>query len=557
MKSPHIINHMRGAGSTIAESCPPARVISLPAVRPGRAIEANCAAGCDTLSRSSNEHHNRLSNSDAPASNIPTVVPSNHRNKTKRANPNSKHKTSLYHNVCIGTINVQTAKDEIKLAEYVTQVKELKHDICFFQETHKIGIGEIEFNDPSLKGWRVIYTGFKRKAQAGVAIVLAPHVRLDDIMDIEQGRIIGARVRIKGLKLSVFSCYAPTDTKSYSDQIKNTFYNTLRKAVTSVKNEHPSYKLVIGGDFNATVGNDFQSEHSKCIGKNNDPNPTSENGHRLLQFAQEHKLSILNTFFGHKDIHRWSFHSNLGYQRRLDYIMGEWFIKRFSHNCRVYRGASNPFESDHKVVVLNCCFPYQKEIKKMFKPKQKQTHYDIKKLRDDKNVVENYSNKLNELLSNADRPNSVDSINDTIVENILKATEVTIPVKTKTTDSKPWANQEFLSLISQRNKCKKQNEWKEMNCKVKKLRDKLKNEYYSLKAKSINEASEARNIEEQFRLAKEYSALSNSNRLLIRPELLTEHFTSHFSERTVTIQPEIDNPSLFPHILPPEIISIN
>ena len=107
---------------------------------------------------SSNEYQNRLSNTGATASNLPTVVPYNHHSKAKRANQNSKLKTSLYHNVRIGNINVQTAKDEIKFAEYVTQVKELKHDICFFQETHKIGIGEIEFNNTSLKGWRIIYT---------------------------------------------------------------------------------------------------------------------------------------------------------------------------------------------------------------------------------------------------------------------------------------------------------------------------------------------------------------------------------------------------------------
>ena len=188
-------------------------------------------------------------------------------------------------------------------------------------------------------------------------------------MDVDQGRIIGARLKIKGLKLSVFSCYAPTDTKSYSDQIKNSFYNTLRKAITSVKNDHPSYKLVIGGDFNATIGKESQSEFSKCIGKNNDPNPTSKNGHRLLQFAHELNLSILNTQYGYKNVHRWSFHSNLGYDRRLDYILGEWFIKRFSHNCRVYRGASNPFESDHKVVVLDCKIPLPERIEEYIQNK--------------------------------------------------------------------------------------------------------------------------------------------------------------------------------------------
>ena len=39
----------------------------------------------------------------------------------------------------IGTINVQTAKDELKLAEYILHVKNINHDVCLFQETHKTG----------------------------------------------------------------------------------------------------------------------------------------------------------------------------------------------------------------------------------------------------------------------------------------------------------------------------------------------------------------------------------------------------------------------------------
>ena len=48
----------------------------------------------------------------------------------------------------IGTINVQTANDELKLAEYVLHVKNLQHDVCLFQETHMTGEDEIEFDDP-------------------------------------------------------------------------------------------------------------------------------------------------------------------------------------------------------------------------------------------------------------------------------------------------------------------------------------------------------------------------------------------------------------------------
>jgi len=45
---------------------------------------------------------------------------------------------------------------------------------------------------------------------------------------------------------------------------------------------------------------------------------------------------------------------------------------------------------------------------------------------------------------------------------------------------------------------------------VKKLRDKLKNEYFKKKADAINLASEARDVEEEFRLAKNHTSLNKS-----------------------------------------------
>ena len=44
---------------------------------------------------------------------------------------------------------------------------------------------------------------------------------------------------------------------------------------------------------------------------------------------------------------------------------------------------------------------------------------------------------------------------------------------------------------------------------------------------------------------------------MIAPEKLTSHFQEHFSPRPVEIQPEVENPHLFPHILPPENLLVN
>ena len=95
----------------------------------------------------------------------------------------------------------------------------------------------------------------------------------------------------------------------------------------------------------------------------------------------------MNSFYGYKDIHRWSFYSNLGYKRRLDYILCEWFVKRFCNNCRVYRRISEGFYSDHKNVVMHCSFPSKKERKQVFKKSVKQRSRNIKSLKKDAEVV--------------------------------------------------------------------------------------------------------------------------------------------------------------------------
>ena len=94
--------------------------------------------------------------------------------------------------------------------------------------------------------------------------------------------------------MSIFSCYCHTDTKVYSDTTKDTFYSTLSKAIKSIKLEHPSFKLIVGGDFNATVGRDCEPD--KFVGNNHDPDPTSENRLRLLKFCKEQELYMMNSF---------------------------------------------------------------------------------------------------------------------------------------------------------------------------------------------------------------------------------------------------------------------
>ena len=74
-------------------------------------------------------------------------LPSKHLNRLNKSQINQNKnkincnlKTIIRTNkLFISTINLRTAKEEIKLAEYKLHVKNNKNDICFIQETHKTG----------------------------------------------------------------------------------------------------------------------------------------------------------------------------------------------------------------------------------------------------------------------------------------------------------------------------------------------------------------------------------------------------------------------------------
>ena len=305
----------------------------------------------------------------------------------KRHEPNNVIKQNIpkstKNSLWFGTINTQTTKDELKLVQCVMQCKHLKQDISFFQETHMIGHNTIQFQDNELKGWRFIYSGFKKKAQAGVGIALSPGAKIIDIDVIMEGRILFVRTIVKGIRLSALCAYAPTE--SHSDSSKDLFYFNLNNILKKMKTEHPSFQRVVGCDMNATIGIDSNGKWS-CLGENNDNLPTNNNGSRLLDLCSTHQMHIMNSHFETNWTHRHSWYSPTGFTKRIDYILCDSFLKRFSTNCRVYRRASVPFDTDHRLVAMHCSIPC-KAIRKMSYANTK--NIQRKPLKNMKALVEN------------------------------------------------------------------------------------------------------------------------------------------------------------------------
>ena len=82
-------------------------------------------------------------------------------------------KIKFHRKIDIGSINITTMKDHMKLTQCIYQCKFLNHSITFIQETHIFGQSTTKFDDQELCGWTFINSGLKSKASAGVGIALS------------------------------------------------------------------------------------------------------------------------------------------------------------------------------------------------------------------------------------------------------------------------------------------------------------------------------------------------------------------------------------------------
>lgn len=91
-------------------------------------------------------------------------------------------------------------------------------------------------------------------------------------------------------RVTMVSCYAPT--LGSLDEEKYNFYNLLRDVISKVQHKD---KLILTGDFNTRVGNDYHSW--KGVLGHHGIGHVNSNELRLLTICKEFDLSITNTFY--------------------------------------------------------------------------------------------------------------------------------------------------------------------------------------------------------------------------------------------------------------------
>ncbi|XP_046978628.1 uncharacterized protein LOC124544209 [Vanessa cardui] len=149
-------------------------------------------------------------------------------------------------------------------------------------------------------------------------------------------RVVLLKLQINSLDLSIIQVYAPTEIAK--EEELEIFYSTVDNAIRLSGNN-----IVVMGDFNAKIG---QPKPNETITGNYGYSNRNCRGNRLIDFAHENNLAIMNTFFKKNNKQRWTWKAPDGNTKNdIDYILTN--LSRNENNVQVLNIA---YPSDHRPV---------------------------------------------------------------------------------------------------------------------------------------------------------------------------------------------------------------
>ena len=317
----------------------------------------------------------------------------------------------------IGTWNVRSLSG--KEVELVEEIKKYNIDILGITETKKKGEGMENY-----EGYKLIYSGVgaNERARAGVAALIRNDLFDDLDINYINERLLEINIDLKGKSVKLIIAYGPNEdaAKEHIDA----FYNELQIVIDRTKTNQ---EVMILGDLNARVGNNAES-CCGVIGKEGE-NTVSPNGERLIDLSIRNNMKIANTFFKHKDAHKWTrVVEERGERSIIDYIIVSNSLFYSTQDVRVKRGAE--IYSDHYLVLAKMSIlPKAKDSTKNM---SKRTKLRVEKLREDdtktkyqKTIKTYIETKLNE----AENSEDIESVWEDYKEMIIKSAREVCGIK--------------------------------------------------------------------------------------------------------------------------------
>ncbi|XP_072398398.1 uncharacterized protein [Diabrotica undecimpunctata] len=325
------------------------------------------------------------------------------------------------------------------MEEVIHELKNANMDIVVLTETKKKGTGTETVNN-----YTHIFSGIPKhqRAKRGVSVMVHKKFKhkITDFETIDEN-IIRVNININQTPVTILGVYAISDDESIA--AKDEFFEKLNDIITNIGK---SRELIILGDLNSRVG---QRINSEVIGPYGEIN-LNDNGERLIQVCQSHTLRIMNGFYKHKDIHKytWVQHTR-NLKSIIDYVIVKQSTTLKVNDVRVLRGPT--CGSDHYIVRTKMVFPFKSNKDNNVNEEPQQTEVITNKRYNLNSLINEstrnlYQHRLDEKLLHNIEDQSVEQIYENITSSIKEAAEEAIGLKTNSASKKLWWNQEIEEL---------------------------------------------------------------------------------------------------------------
>lgn len=254
----------------------------------------------------------------------------------------------------IGTWNVRGLLQPGKLHIIERELMRLNINICGLSETHWKSRGHF-----TTENHMVYIAGAENTGRNGVAFLVNRKLSqyVESYRSINE-RLMTLTLNTKPYKLHLIQVYM--STTDGNDQEIEDLYNIVENTMAFLK---PKGIVIVLRDFNSKVGRTTSDDHLQDIVGRYGLGERNERGNRLMQFATDNNLSIMNTMFKHHPRRLYTWTSPNGQcKNQIDYILAD---KRWRTSFRnVKTRPSAECGSDHKLLWANFKIKLSKPISK-------------------------------------------------------------------------------------------------------------------------------------------------------------------------------------------------
>ena len=219
-------------------------------------------------------------------------------------------------------------------------MEDKKFAILGLAETRCKGQGRTTLHN----NFELVFSGNVNDSHAGVAIIMeerfANHI---ENIRYESSRIIAVTININQQRTSFIQAYAPQQGRTAAEKEK--FYEDLERVYDSVPTRSD---VILMGDLNGHVGSEPVPGAVGHFGVGT-RNPEGDN---LVDFAIRNNLAIMNTYFKHRESHKYTwyrYNQSLGaydLKTEIDFILTN--NKALIRDVRAMPSTS--LDSDHRLL---------------------------------------------------------------------------------------------------------------------------------------------------------------------------------------------------------------